>query len=415
MNKDAKVIFFGNVANNYFRIAEILVNHGYTNIQVLIADGESQTNLPISDGWDLQISKPFVNISEQWRIKALFFSRKSELRSKLREAEYLFLSSTNIFAALFTPRHVNKIFFATGADLSVFPFFWRNLYFRLHGKSKSILSISKALLTSLIVSISTRIAIQKIDTIYAYGFDPFRNALTKLGVSKKRISKTYLPVMLDSDKIKAALRITTDVGLDFLNRTSRANLVIFCPSRIMINSSYFHSITGQYKGQEKLLIAFAKFLSFSEVYSDSILVFINREDDIKDRLILERMIQELNLSRNVVWLVPTRDLFSRAELIEFYTISDAVFDEFGAGWFGSVSLEAMSCGVPVLCHLDESVMNNLYADNPFINFESESALIEVLQRMYLSKSFVQDRGKLSQNWIVENHSKRRVLEFFTHL
>jgi len=144
-------------------------------------------------------------------------------------------------------------------------------------------------------------------------------------------------------------------------------------------------------------------------------VFINREDDAKDRLILERVIQKLNLSRNVVWLFPTRDLFSRAELMEFYTISDVVFDEFGAGWFGSVSLEAMSCGVPVLCHLDESVMNNLYTENPFINFQSESDLIEVLQRMYLSKSFFQDRGKLSRNWIVENHSERRVLEFFTHL
>src|SRR5207248_4826794 len=56
-----------------------------------------------------------------------------------------------------------------------------------------------------------------------------------------------------------------------------------------------------------------------------------------------------DLTDQVLWLQPPRpDGFTRDELIDLYAISDVVADQFGAGFFGYVVLEALSVGRPVL-------------------------------------------------------------------
>ena len=412
MNKDANVIFFGNVANNFYRVADILGSNGYSSVEVLISGNEDSTNLPSSDGSDPNL---IANISNDWKLKYLFFTRRSRLSIKLAEADYVFFSSTNVLASLFTPRKVRKIFFATGADLTVFPFFFRNVYFRSLNQAKTIKNLFIIGIHSFFIAIAMRIALLKVDVIYAYPFAPFRNALLRLKVPRKKVSIDYLPVLLDTNKITFKSIALTEAGKLFQSLTKNSKLVIFCPSRIMVQDSFYHLTTGQYKGQDKVVRSFAKFIHSSKENEDSILVFIERDDDCNDRNKLVKLIDELSLKENIVWLRSSNGLFSRTELMEFYSQSDVILDEYGVGWFGSVSLEGMSCGRPVICHLDNAVMSKLYESNPFIDFSSESSLTQIFDKLHKDSSFVEQRGKISREWVIENHSKKRVLEFFANL
>ena len=122
----------------------------------------------------------------------------------------------------------------------------------------------------------------------------------------------------------------------------------------------------------------------------------SRGDNLDESL---HRIFELGLTEKVVWI----NLYSKPLLIEMYNIADVVADQFIVGVYGTSCPEAMSCGKPVLIHLDPKYMKPFFGSIP-PHLEAKSAQ-EVAQQLNLAldKQYRIKLGEKSRSWIVEHH------------
>ena len=95
-------------------------------------------------------------------------------------------------------------------------------------------------------------------------------------------------------------------------------------------------------------------------------------------------------------------------MIDLYSLSSAVVDEFGVGWFGSIVVEAAACSKPVICYVDEKVMEELYEWHPIISTNTTEGLSEVIYKLYSNKRYYEETAKKSREWVVKYHSLEAV-------
>ena len=77
----------------------------------------------------------------------------------------------------------------------------------------------------------------------------------------------------------------------------------------------------------------------------------------------KELVRQLGIESQVLWATPPMPSgFPLHDLLDLYQASDVVVDDFGAGWFGYVALEGAAMGKPVVTHVDDRVMEQLYSD-----------------------------------------------------
>ncbi|MBT9585627.1 hypothetical protein IV102_19960 [bacterium] len=388
-----RIAFYGNLCNNLFQICCGLRNFSSVDAHLFIDGGLGDLQqMPENDDHQLKRGYPhwIHPIPSTDPVKLLLAPWRAPLLKHLDNFDALVVSGYGPMLAQFT--RIPSFFLTAGGDLTQWPFPFR--YPRLYPAWRHRLG-------QVFRGLWQRRGIRHCEEVWTQPFGPFQNALEHLSIAREKISLQYFPLMLDTQKFSL-------LPLENLSGQARwlrlaHDFVIFHPSRLMILDDKERQHTGDWKANDRLIRGFAKFRRQTP-HLRSVLALIHRPAS-RDMQIARELIRQLQIEDGVVWLRPTRSFgFSREELVELYSASDVVADDFGAGWFGSIVVEALSIGRPVVTYVDEQVMSQLYPYHPLVNArlpdEIAAALVHLSQQPHLR----QELGLKGRQWVEEFHS-----------
>jgi hypothetical protein len=95
--------------------------------------------------------------------------------------------------------------------------------------------------------------------------------------------------------------------------------------------------------------------------------------------------------------------------LTMYATSDIVIDQLRIGWYGNLSLEAMSLGKPVVAYIREDLVKYLPQPLPLINANPES-LTDVLASLVTNKEMREEVALAASQFVKEFHSSKAVGE-----
>lgn len=155
------------------------------------------------------------------------------------------------------------------------------------------------------------------------------------------------------------------------------------------------------KGNDKMIKAYAKFV---KKFPNSKFVIVSWSVD-QERS--KSLVKDLGITNNIIWIKPV----DKNKLIEYYNASDIVLEQFLIGSWGAATLEAMSCGKPVLMFYNKSLILRAFGEEPpilnsFTEDEIYSNLI-MLANDPETRKFV---GQKSREWIIKTHSPNIVAQ-----
>jgi glycosyltransferase involved in cell wall biosynthesis len=175
-------------------------------------------------------------------------------------------------------------------------------------------------------------------------------------------------------------------------------LLVFMPSHLdwgVTDHAPGRSFT---KGNDRVFRAFARFLAEG---ADGHLVLLDRGPD---RAAARTMIDALGIGCHVTFAPQ----MTKSELLANLNMADVIADQFDVGAFGTITLEAMACGKPVLVHVDGPCALRSYGEPPpVLNVQSEDEILAAL-RDALDAGFRHSLGVRARDWVVRHHDADRV-------
>jgi len=388
-----RVALYGNICNNYYVIAKCLRENNIADAHLYLNDKVDMQHRPESDDPHLKNNYPeWIHMDNRWDpFKFLKRLDKSFIK-ELNTYDVVFLSDLGVLLAPYIKP--KKIFYVTGGDLTRLPFSDR--YMRELGGMKFWLSRQY-------IPFMQRKGIRNFDKIITQPFYPFRSALEKIRVDNQKISKSYYPVLIDTDSVKFVPDAWEKI--DAVNRKALQpfKFIFLHPSRLFIEKKKYYVEMGVWKGNDNLFKGFAIFLDKYKI--DDACIAMPERIHSPDISLAKQIIADLSIEKNIVWLKPSNEEgFTRSELINYYSLCDLVGDEFGTGWFGAIVLEGMACGKPTFCYVDETVMRQLYPWHPIISVKEPEQIAERIAEFYFDKVKKVQHGELSRQWVKQFHS-----------
>lgn len=412
-----RVAFIGNIANNFYREAKALQAGPFDVHLFLNADDPDISKKPESDEPKLKGDYPsWIKTCRgfQWTVMSLIaylvgiknplIKQNRNTINKLNEYDLCVLSSKETWFIPFLKKPT--IFRVTGSDLTVSPLFSYKQYKKLNDLKKgSRLGEFKGWLhwnVSKIISKKSISAASFVDKSFG---KPFSDALEKLAIPKSRqLSQFRLSIDTDVFCRNNSKEIYEKWGL-LVDDT-----YFFLPSRLMIRRTPELLTTGQYKGSEKALTGFKYFLdslSLDERKKSKLL--IPQRSILVDMKLARELVLNLGIEENVIFLSGENPVgLTRYELIEIFSVSRGVLDDFGAGWYGSLSVEALSCGCPVISFVPPAMIDEMFGWNPFLSAFCAEEISKSLRMLYFNDHFFEDVSRKSRQWIMKFHSNKVV-------
>ncbi|MEM9520920.1 MAG: glycosyltransferase family 4 protein [Actinomycetota bacterium] len=392
MASHPRIAFTGNIGNAHYAIAVALRDAGIEAHLFIGADD------PLA--WRPETDEPsLAGAYPDWIHEGHWYGRANVAtpwRAPLVEAVRSF---DMVVASGSTPAFVHfadipTVFFSMGGDLTVRPF---PITFRkLRGGLLSQASHA-------VLSAWQRRAIRQADQIWTQPFAPFMDAIDRLGIDRGRVADAYFPLIVDTttftpDRTQAREQPWVQQATD------GADFVVFSPTRLVFAESPEMRRSGQWKGSQTLLDAFAEFVR-REVADFPVLVLPDwvLSNDVADA---KHRVVEMGIADHVRFVTPPRpEGFNRSELVDLYNAADVAVDEFGSGWFGFVSLEAMACGTPVVSRIDEPAIRTLYGDDwCWLSAPNASDAANRFETLARDREFAHDLGTQARSWIERHHS-----------
>ena len=415
MNRKYQISLIGNVANNFIREASLLnrSKYIYATCYINSASSTPNTERPESDPWkSLHSWRNFTReVSPLFGIKLrmLFFPRillkkfkgvQFDLIEEAERADFRVFSGIDLLIA---PKFRGPyIIRPTGSDLTVFP----SLSFKDYWAITK--GIGRARLKEKVIWMYLRFnyrkAYRKATGIALSSEAPYQVALQSfMPKTTKLVSR--IPLAIDTDsfrKVKERSNLLPGSVRD-------DDFMIFMPSRVMMSSSDVHRKTGQWKASDVGLKGLRIFLdSLSSKETDQIWLMVpdrNLSDELPKAKLL---VNELNLNKHVIWLKgDNAGGLTRTEMLPLYSNSSVTLDDFGAGWYGSVAVEAMACESPVLTYITDKLLRD--CDNPpMLIAQSPEKVAEHLSKLFYNRSYVKKIGKESRAWVQKNHTETSI-------
>lgn len=412
-----KIAFIGNIANNFFR--EVSALQGLPDFEshlILFEGADDVTARPESDIPEIEFSYP------SWirTLPAPSFSRREVLlfalgfRRPLRRTNTKVVEQLSAYDLCVVSSHAIRlapflesltVFRATGADLTVRPLFSLRDRLALKGKEIDAWPIRKRLRKELWHWAFRRldsVAIRSADVISHGGEKPFVDALKALRIPTDRVAVPGLRLAVDTATFayRADAIATSELrwGIPLEAR------VVLLPSRIVIDNRPSLRRSGQWKASDVAIRGFRKALDRidSDLRGDYLLAIPDRSrtPGLSEA---KSLIQDLGLTRNVVFLSGKHeDALTRDELIDAYSRSDVVLDDFGVGWYGSIVVESLACGTPVITHVADEVLAQFEWNPILIAKTPDEVALQLLE--VLSCPPESENRATNRRWVLENHS-----------
>ena len=415
-----RVAFIGNMANNHYREVKALREGRIIDADLfMVNDKKDLTRLPESDEPSLKNNYPeWIKIYEGVKtsklsillllfgITGLLKKQNDAILKKLNKYNICIMSGDDVrLAPLIKPI---TIFRATGGDLTVYPIFNFKEMAELNPSyaNSNYLSYIRNRFQWFLDKMSYRIAIKSCDYIDEGFGSPYKLALKKLNVSKRKIIH-FFRLAIDTSIF---LKRSDTMSIRERFALKKFNFIIFLPSRMMIKNSDVLKDTGQWKASDNALKGFKYFLDkTSDEERKSIGLLIPERNFTPDLRWAKDFVKENDLLDNVRFIRGNYDHgLSRSEMIDIFSISDLVMDDFGAGWYGSIVVEALSCGVPVVSYVPEELLNKMFPWHPIQIAKEPSEICHQLLKCFRDPRFLKSVGIKSRQWAIEFHSNETI-------
>lgn len=422
MSSPVRVAFVGNIANNFFREVSALQDSKLIKADLFLYQDENtpNTEFPESDAPGL-VYPDWIEFlpAYRWATYAAVLSSypllKAWNKSIDRVAEQLDRYDLCVFSGpelLLLPFLKTKTLFrATGSDLTMFPVMSPDEFFSLRPKGKpdwqrGFLSSLKKIVEFYVRRKAYRNAIRKA-TYLQGGFQPYDWAFDRL----KRVNGqpvSFLRLAIDTDRFKRS-REKAEVA-DKRWGLSDKEFIVFMPSRVMLRESSLHRATGQWKGSDQAILGFKKLIEMlGEEAAEGVVLVLpdrTRSDDLDAA---KQLVDQLSISDHVQFVKGNNaGGLTRSELITLYSRADVVMDDFGAGWYGSVVVESLSCGCPTVSYVRDTDMRNISPWHPIQVARFADDIADTLHRLHNDADLRSQVGKKSREWIKQYHSSEAI-------
>ncbi len=369
-----KINMCGGVLTMPYNLAKHLRNK---NIDVKLFVDSNMIDESYSPVWeDEELNEdglPFWIEKQNVSLPRLFmgFSNERNFLKRLNDCDLIHAHGESCIWASFTKKHY--VFQSYGFDLDYMPF-------------------NKTTLKHRMLSYLMRRGIKKASRIL---MGPYQiGAVKKIGIPSNKCFYQYWGI--DTDKYK---RVDTSLGNE-IKKKYRVDLIFFHPTR-----HEWGTPKKIDKGNDKLILAFSKFLKITQ--KKALLIFIEKGNDITRS---KELINKLDLQNNILWLNP----MDKKNLIEYYSISDIVFDQFTVGDFGQIFLESMACGKPTYIYLKD---HKEYYDElpPAINVFLSDDMVSEMVKLTDNHDYRIEIGNKSREWILKYHDWNVVTDKYISL
>lgn len=98
----------------------------------------------------------------------------------------------------------------------------------------------------------------------------------------------------------------------------------------------------------------------------------------------------------------------------YYQQADIVVDQLLTGWHGSVTVEAMAMGKPVICYLNQDALRLLPEENPIVNAGPET-IVDRLRELVKDGALRAKTGKASRLYVEKNHDSMKLAQVYIDL
>jgi len=272
------------------------------------------------------------------------------------------------------------------------PYVWQphgsDLYFKpFYGYWRERLPWSKT--EVLLVVQQIRQAIQGADAILIqWWFAAWEKGLELIGDLDCRHRIIHLPFAFVGEQFSPSERPQLESLLP--GRHLYPNVpILFHPSRQLLRPDQ-----TEYFGNEKLYCALGQLRRRGHPF---LLVVIEKGNP--DEALAKAIIREYGIEPNVVW-VPQ---MPRQRLIDWYRTADLTICELAGGSTGSVAIEAMACGCPVMANFllqsDKSTFWPPTMVPPIINVDSVESIVASLERAIIAPTTISHLRSESRAWV----------------
>jgi glycosyltransferase involved in cell wall biosynthesis len=110
------------------------------------------------------------------------------------------------------------------------------------------------------------------------------------------------------------------------------------------------------------------------------------------------LVKQLGVEDSVKWL----PVMPKRRLVQLYNAADVVFDQYVFGALGTTTPEAMSCGRPVVAHVEPELWTKWHSSPPPVAEARNGE--EIYQQMVKLENpcLREDYGRKGRTWIAEN-------------
>jgi hypothetical protein len=370
--------------NNFFTITRYLRDLGVDAHLYLIKNNQEWHFHPSADtNIDLTGVDWIKTFPVGYDIKSLIFRDKSSLEV-FNEYDYLITCglSTGI---LNDAGYRTDLFIPYGSDLIFTPFFrWPNNTNILKFLGKSFASFYRSKMQANGIKASGKI-ISNSNWAFA------ETAIEELGV--KSVNLPRLMIYKEEETI-------LDATWDFF---SQNDFVIFSPTRHVWKTNPYplpdFKENGGSKRNDKLIKAYARFLSETSFRSPMLILFEYGQDVEESKLLIE----SLKIEQYCKWV----SILPRKVVTQGMKRSHIVADQFRVGMCSTsagVTNEALSLGIPVVTNTDRAIFNpeDPYFNAPILEALEEQDIYEVLKDYEGRPVYYQELGRKGQAWFDDN-------------
>jgi glycosyltransferase involved in cell wall biosynthesis len=378
-----KISLYGNVLNLSFLMGLFLRRTGH-DVRVFLNEGGPGQYMPEWECVDEAelAALPVTRVKADLKRLLLGGSVERRLRAELADADVVQTFGEDVVwsAGCGAPNTVLSV----GDDLDILPFRHDTLRIRVYAAM-----LRRA---------------QRRCTAVCYTMPQQAHSCRTLGLEHARFLPCAIPI--DTDRLtpltvgeRAAVRERFGLSPD--------SLVVFQPSRQEWTCPEFPG--SNHKGNDRLLRAFARFISGGGRRRDAVLLAVARGRDVAAS---QALAADLGIDRHIRWIPQQNKQGLRACV----GASDIVADQFTYGFYGISALEAMSVGRPVLVHLQSAGLEGFGIDSPpVVSVRSEEEIYQALVHLAEDRVQAGEAGAAARKWVVGHHGWEAVTERFLRL
>ena len=202
----------------------------------------------------------------------------------------------------------------------------------------------------------------------------------------------FFPFMIDTEKYSPK-RVVRKYGKE-------GDLLFFMPSHLDWGERDAGKNRNSTKGNDRFLRAFSRFI---EQGGKAHLVLLDRGPD---RIPAHQLITQLGIEKQVTFA----NTMPKQDLIKHYQMADVIVDQFDVGAFGTIGLEAMSCGKPLFIYIKEEAARQCYAElPPVLNAHTEDEIFHQIERIADDVERMKF-GQAAREWISKYHDGNMVAQ-----